>query len=120
MNQSVRSALAEVDVVVLVIDARGWTEDDEVVLEALPAGRPNVILALNKTDMLTRYQDVLPVLQDSARRYAFAAYVPDSAERKRQLEELLAEIEKLLPEGPPLFDDDIIEIDSVFYAPTKK
>jgi GTP-binding protein Era len=106
MNQTVRSALAEVDVVVLVIDARGWTEDDEVVLEALPAGRPNVILALNKTDHLARYQDVLPVLQDSQRRYAFAAYVPVSAQQRRQLDELLGEIEKLLPDGPPLFDDD--------------
>ncbi len=106
MNQTVRGALAEVDVVVLVIDARGWTEDDEAVLEVLPPDRPNVILALNKSDLLGRYQDVLSVLQDSTRRYPFAAYVPVSAERKRQLDELLAEIEKLLPEGPPLFDDD--------------
>jgi GTP-binding protein Era len=106
MNQLVRSALAEVDVVVMVIDARGWTEDDEIVLEALPAGRPNIILVLNKTDALDRYQDVLPALQDSARRYPFAAFVPVSAARRSQLDELLAEIEKLLPEGPPLFDDD--------------
>jgi GTPase len=106
MNQTVRSALAEVDVVVLVIDARGWTEDDETVLEALPAGRPDVILALNKSDALARYQDVLPVLQDSARRYAFSAYVPVSGQKGRQLEELLGEIEKRLPEGAPLFDDD--------------
>ena len=106
MNQSARAALAEVDVVVLVIDAHGWREDDEGVLELLPPGRPNIILALNKTDTLDRYEDVLPVLQDSARRYAFAAFVPVSAERRRQVDELLAEIAKLLPEGEPLFDDD--------------
>jgi GTP-binding protein Era len=93
-------------VVVLVIDAHGWRAEDEAVLELLPAGRPNIILALNKIDTLDRYQDVLPVLQDSARRYPFAALVPVSAERRRQLDELLAEIEKLLPEGAPLFDDD--------------
>jgi GTP-binding protein Era len=106
MNQSVRAALTEVDAVVLVIDAHGWREEDEAVLALLPPERPNVILALNKTDTLTRYQDVLPVLQDSAHRYPFAALVPVSAERRRQLEELLAEIEKWLPEGAPLFDDD--------------
>jgi GTP-binding protein Era len=106
MNEAVRAALADVDVVVLVIDAHGWRAEDEAVLELLPAGRPNIILALNKIDTLDRYQDVLPVLQDSARRYPFAALVPVSAERRRQLDELLAEIEKLLPEGAPLFDDD--------------
>src|SRR5262249_39842387 len=60
MNQSVRAALAEVDAVVLVIDAHGWHEDDEALLEILPPDRPNVILALNKVDLLERYQDVLP------------------------------------------------------------
>jgi len=106
MNQSARAALAEVDVVVLVIDAHGWRDEDEAVLELLPTDRPNIILALNKVDLLDRYQDVLPVLQNSAPRYPFAALVPVSAERGRQLEDLLAEIEKLLPEGAPLFDDD--------------
>jgi GTP-binding protein Era len=106
MNQSARAALADVDVVVMVIDARGWRDDDEAVLALMPPDRPNIILALNKIDMLERYQDILPVLQDSARRYPFAAFVPVSAERKRQVDELLAEIARLLPEGAPLFDDD--------------
>ena len=106
MNQSARAALGQVDVVVLVIDAHGWRDEDEAVLELLPPERPNIVLALNKTDALARYQDVLPVLQDSARRYPFAALVPVSAERRKQLDELLAEIEKLLPAGEPLFDAD--------------
>jgi GTP-binding protein Era len=106
MNKSARAALAEVDVVVLVIDAHGWRAEDEAVLALLPPERPNIVLALNKTDALDRYQDVLPVLQDSARRYPFAALVPVSAERRRQVDDLLTEIEKLLPEGAPLFDDD--------------
>jgi GTP-binding protein Era len=106
MYQSARAALGQVDVVVLVIDAHGWRDEDEAVLELLPPERPNIVLALNKTDALARYQDVLPVLQDSARRYPFAALVPVSAERRKQLDELLAEIEKLLPAGEPLFDAD--------------
>ncbi|HTT12758.1 MAG TPA: GTPase Era [Burkholderiaceae bacterium] len=106
MNRSARAALAEVDVVVFVIDAHGWRSGDEAVLELLPSDRPNIVLALNKTDTLSHYEDILPVLQDSAGRYPFAALVPVSAERKRQLDELLAEIEKLLPEGEPLFDGE--------------
>jgi GTP-binding protein Era len=108
MNESVRTALAGVDAVVLVIDARGWQPADDAVLALLTAQRGNVILALNKTDTLARYDDVLPVLADCARRYPFAALVPVSAEKRRQLDELLDEIAKLLPPGEPLFDADAV------------
>jgi GTP-binding protein Era len=104
MNETVRAALAEVDAIVLVIDARGWTNEDEAVLELLPRDRGNVVLALNKTDELANRDALLPLLAASAQRFPFAAMVPVSAEKGRQLDELLAEIGKLLPEGEPLFD----------------
>lgn len=108
MNDSVRAALADVDAVVLVIDAHGWRDADDALLKLLPPQRGNVILALNKTDTLAHYQDLLPVLADCARRYPFAALVPVSAEKRRQLDELLDEIAKLLPPGEPLFDADAL------------
>ena len=40
------------------------------------------------------------------RRHAFAAIVPVSATRGENLEGLLAEIERLLPEGPPAWPED--------------
>jgi GTP-binding protein Era len=104
MNETVRAALAEVDAIVLVIDARGWTNEDEAVLALLPRDRGNVVLALNKTDELADRDALLPLLAASAQRFPFAAMVPVSAEKGRQLDELLAEIGKLLPEGEPLFD----------------
>jgi GTP-binding protein Era len=106
MNEAARAVLAGVDVIVMAIDAHGWRAEDEPVLAALPPQHPAVILALTRTDTLARYDDVLPVLQASAARYPFAALVPVSAARARQLDELLDEIEKHLPEGLPLFDDD--------------
>ncbi|GAB4463769.1 MAG: GTPase Era [Burkholderiaceae bacterium] len=104
MNETVRAALAEVDAIVLVIDARGWTQEDEAVLELLPRDRGNVVLALNKTDELADRNTLLPLLAASARRFAFAALVPVSAEKGWQLEALVTEVGKLLPEGEPLFD----------------
>lgn len=106
MNETVRAALAEVDAIVLVIDARGWTHEDEAVLELLPRSRGNVVLALNKTDEVADRDALLPLLAASAQRFAFAALVPISAEKGRQLDDLLAELGKLLPEGEPLFDAD--------------
>lgn len=109
MNETVRAALAEVDAIVLVIDARGWTREDETVLELLPpecAERGNVVLGLNKTDEVADRDALLPLLAASAQRFPFAALVPISAEKGRQLDDLLAELGKLLPEGEPLFDAD--------------
>jgi GTP-binding protein Era len=110
MNETVTRSLADVDAVVLVIDAHGWTAEDEAVLTLLPraesAERSKVILALNKTDLLQDRTALLPLMQASSERFPFAAIVPVSAERSRQLDDLLSEIERLLPEGEPLFDAD--------------
>ncbi|MCS6944720.1 MAG: GTPase Era [Sutterellaceae bacterium] len=113
MNETVRATLAEVDAVVMVIDARGWKSADDEVLSLLPRERANVVLALNKTDLLPRYDLVLPVLADCARRYPFTALVPVSAEKRGQLDELLDEIALLLPPGQPLFDADAVTDRSV-------
>jgi GTP-binding protein Era len=106
MNQAVKHALAEVDAVVLVIEARGWTAEDEAVLALLPRDRNNAILAINKCDLLADRDRLLPLMQESAGRFPFAAIVPVSAERRVQLEDLLGEIERCLPRGEPLFDTD--------------
>lgn len=106
MNENVGAALAEADVIVLLIDAAGLRAEDRAVIELLPAGRPNVILAINKVDLLAERDLLLPRIAESARCYPFAAVVPVSAEKRRQLDALLAEIERLLPAGEPLFEAD--------------
>jgi GTP-binding protein Era len=106
MNATVTSALVDVDAVVLVIEAGGWTEGDEQMLPLLPPQSGNVILAINKSDMLAEREQLLPLMADSMRRYPFRAIVPVSAEKSRQLDDLLKEIRPLLPEGMLLFDVD--------------
>ena len=106
MNESVGAALRDADVVVMVIDARGLTAEDQVLLDVLPADRSNVILALNKTDALPDRDQLLPRIAEAAARFPFAAVVPVSAEKRRQLDELLGEIERRLPPGEPLFEAD--------------
>jgi len=106
MNATVTSALVDVDAVVLVIEAAGWTEGDEQMLPLLPPQSGNVILAINKSDALVERERLLPLMADSMRRYPFRAIVPVSAEKSRQLDDLLKEIRPLLPEGMLLFDAD--------------
>ena len=106
MNERVTGALAEVDAVVMVIEATGWRSEDEAVVQLLPADSDRVILAINKTDMVAEREKLLPLMADSMKRFAFRAIVPVSAEKKRQLDDLLKEVAPLLPEGVPLFDAD--------------
>jgi len=106
MNETVRSALGDVDAVVLLIDASGWTPGDADVLQLLPPSLHNVVLALNKTDLLIEREQLLPLMASSMQRYAFRAIIPVSAERGRQLDDLLKEVRVLLPEGMPLFDPE--------------
>ena len=104
MNNTVTRALHDVDAIVLVIESGGWTGSDEQVLQLLPPQSANVILAINKSDLMKEREQLLPLMADSMQRYPFRAIVPVSAEKSRQLDDLLKEIRPLLPEGMMLFD----------------
>jgi GTP-binding protein Era len=108
MNRAARSALADVDVVVMLVDRDNWSESDQHVLDAvMKAGKP-AILAINKIDLMEDKDKLLPFMQDLSERGGFTAMVPLSALRGRHLQQLEAEIHTLLPAAPPMFPDDQI------------
>ena len=107
MNRGVTQALAEVDVVILVVEAERFDERDLAVVKLLPAGRP-VILAVNKIDQMKDRAKLLPILAKLAGQYAFAAIVPVSAAKGSQLDDLLGEARKHLPNDELLFGEDEI------------
>lgn len=107
MNRTVRSTLGEVDAVVFCIESLGWRPADLEVLRLLPRDAKNVILAINKTDLNKCRDNLLPLMAESMQKFPFAAIVPCSAEKGRQLGDLLDEIKKHLPESVPFFDPDM-------------
>jgi GTP-binding protein Era len=107
MNRGVTQALAEVDVVMLVVDAEHFDARDLAVVKLLPTERP-VILAVNKIDQIKEKNQLLPILAKLAAHYAFAAIVPVSAAKGSQLDDLLAETRKHLPHNELLFGEDEI------------
>lgn len=116
MNKSVVDALADVDVVLFVIEAGHWNERDEQIVKLLPAHRP-VILVLNKVDTLSDKATLLPFIERMSKLFAFAAIVPVSAQTKAQIPELFRTIAPHLPEGPPLFDpNDVTDRSERFLA----
>ena len=85
MNRGVTQALADVDVVILVVDAGRFDARDRTVLKLLPADRP-VVLAVNKCDQLKDKNALLPLLAELAKEHDFAAIVPISAARGNQVD----------------------------------
>jgi len=106
MNRAARSVLADVDVIIMVVDRTAWTEEDERVLEQVRASGAPVILAVNKVDLLADKRVLLPHLEALSQRADFAAIVPLSALREHNLDELDAEVLKLLPAGEFFFPED--------------
>ncbi len=106
MNQSVRASLADVDCIVMVIEATGWKPGDEEVLGLLDKNAKNVVLAINKTDEVKESEAILPLIKESMEKFPFADVVPVSAEKDRQLNVLLDVIKKYLPKSEMLFEED--------------
>ena len=103
MNLSAQGSLADADVVLVVVEAGRWTEEDEDVLERAKAtGRP-VMLLLNKIDRIQPRERILPLLQEAAERGDFMEVVPISAERGENLARLRTLLENAVPAGPALY-----------------
>jgi GTPase len=104
---AVRSSLEERDLLLLVADAQEpFSEKNERALSILRADGVPVIAVLNKIDLVHAKHDLLPLMEEYSRRYAFAACVPVSALREDGLDELRQEVIGRLPEGPEYFPPD--------------
>ena len=107
LNRAVTSTLSDVDVVLLVVEAKRFGKEDEAVLALLPPGKP-VLLIANKLDTIARRADLAPWLQTMQAKHAFAEYVPLSATRPADVERLLAIVAPYLPEQAWLHDKDAL------------
>ena len=107
MNRGVTQALADVDVVVLVVESGRFGAQDKSVVRLLPQDRP-VILAVNKVDQLKDKNALLPMLASLSAEFPFAAIVPVSAVKGSQLDHLLLEVRKHLPHSELLFGEEEI------------
>jgi GTP-binding protein Era len=106
MNRAAESALAEVDVVLFVVEALRWDPDDDLVLDRVRGLEAPVILVLSKVDLAREKTALLPYIAGVSGRMDFAAIVPVSARRGAGVAALEAEVERRLPRAPWLFPED--------------
>lgn len=108
-RQMVRAAtavLADVDLVLMVLDRTTWTDADELVFRHLAAHAVPCFAVLNKVDLLGRKEALLPAIAALAERGRFEEIFPVSALKEQGLEGLRQGVFKRLPEQPHLFPAD--------------
>lgn len=104
--EEAQGSLESADAVLLMVDATHHgpggepisAANAEVMEQVNQVGRP-VVLALNKVDKMKDKSALLPKLAAWQERFEPAALVPVSALRRDNLEPLVMELRKLLPEG---------------------
>jgi GTP-binding protein Era len=110
MVQEALGTIEAVDAALLVVDAgerRPGNEEREILRNLKAANKPTV-LAINKVDKVKDKTALLPLLTDWEQTAKFAALVPISGLKNKNLAPLVAELCKLLPPGEPLYGPDML------------
>ena len=106
MNRAATSVLSDVDVLLFVVQAGQWTDEDQAIIDMFEHVSSPVILVVNKIDRLKNKHELLPLIEQLSAKYAFHSVVPVSALNNTNLEQLEQGIAGLLPESEHFYPDD--------------
>ena len=106
LNRTARGSLLDADVVVLMVQALQWTEDDQLAYEAAISSDQPLILAINKVDGVGDKKRMLPYLQKLPQSEKINHILPISAKNGEGLELLEELIAGFLPEGEHIYEAD--------------
>ncbi|GMK45537.1 GTPase Era [Paenibacillus glycanilyticus] len=106
MMKTAEGALKEVEAVLFLIDvADGLGGGDRFIIEQLKKVDTPVFLVMNKIDKV-QPEKLLEIITQYKDLYPFAEIVPISALQGNNVETLLTQIQKYLPEGPQYYPAD--------------
>ena len=108
MNRAATTSLADVDVIVFVVEAREWNKEDEHVLKRLQDESIPVVLVINKIDTLRSRDDLLPLLQTLSQKMVFKEVVPVAAIKGESVDHLEKTLMKYLPQHAMIYPEDYI------------
>ncbi|WP_394129717.1 GTPase Era [Shewanella maritima] len=110
MNRAAASSLADVSMVIFVVDGMNWTDDDEMVLKKLQHRNDDrkIVLAINKVDEIKDKEALFPHLEKLSAKFDFDEILPISASKGTNVQRLLDLAQESLPEAPFYFPEDYV------------
>ena len=105
LNKTVLGAVGDVDLVLFVVNAGSFAAADAKVMALLSKNIPAMLVA-NKLDKVNRREELAPWLQEMQSKHAFAEFVPMSAKNPKDIERLLVQCQKYLPEQAWWYGED--------------
>lgn len=117
LNRTAMSSITSGDVIIFIVEALQFNQDDEKVLSKLKGIETPVILVVNKIDKIADKSLLFPFLTEMSERFEFADIVPLSAKQEKSGDLLVEVISKYLTEQPfPYSEDEITTVSSKFLA----
>src|SRR5207249_4552739 len=108
MMKSVRDAMGDVDLILLIVDASAsFGRGDEFTLELLKPVATKKFLLLNKIDRVAK-KNLLPLMDSYSKAGSFEEIIPISALTGENVDSLVRQILEHLPEGPMFYPADQI------------
>lgn len=115
MMQSVKSALEDADIALLIVDATKDVAENTELFNGLRLKVPSILL-LNKTDKL-KPAKIEELKQAYSASGAYKKIIAISALQQHNLEELLSAIIELLPEGEAFYsEDELTDLPTKFFV----
>ena len=110
MMHEVEEALQEVNAVCFVVEAGRNRLDpqEEQIISILETSDLPVVLVINKIDALRNKEALWKTVELYQERLHPVAVVPVSAKDGTNLDDLLEELAKILPQGEPLYPDEVL------------
>ena len=105
LNKTVLGAVADVDLVLFVVEAGYFGAADEKVMELLDPKVPVLVIA-NKLDTVRQRAELAPWLQQLQQKMTRAELVPMSSKNPKDIERLQALCARYLPEQEWWYDPD--------------
>lgn len=115
MNRAASTAVLDVDLVLFMVEALRWTKDDSAALKALSRANCPVILVINKADLISKKEKLLPFANELCGRYDFAEIFYLSAIKGKGVSDLESKIYSYLPESENYYADDMLTNKSTRY-----
>jgi len=107
MLKTAQGTIKEADLILCIVDAEGISPLDDAVFKKVMASPKPKFLAINKIDLVQK-QSLLPMIDTLSKNLNFEEIIPISALNKDGCNQLLETLLKKLPQGEPLYPQDLI------------